>query len=350
MIDYIVVGLGLSGISFCQKLISNQKRFVVIDDGKNSASRVGSGLYNPIALKRSKLAWMGHQMMSSMDSYKKLEADLGVNIIHSSPILKTLLSATDVNDWHEACSQVDSKPYMRPKIIKNKNNGIHAPFGFGVVDGTGWIDTAMLVKAYASYLDKQELLMKHSFSADDLEIKGTGVRYDQIEAQHIVFTQGVKGQTNPWFSYLPLQSTKGELLVIESQELQEETIIHGGVFVIPLGNGKYRVGSTYNWKDRSATPTVEARDSLLQKLDCIIKVPYHVLSHSAGFRPTTPDRRPLVGVHPKHHSLAICNGMGSRGVLQAPFTANSLFEFIEKGEDIAAEIDVNRFKRYILDK
>jgi hypothetical protein len=42
--------------------------------------------------------------------------------------------------------------------------------------------------------------------------------------------------------------------------------------------------------------------------------------------------------------------MGSRGVLQAPFTANSLFEFIEKGEDIAAEIDINRFKRYILDK
>jgi flavin-dependent dehydrogenase len=53
LIDCIVVGLGLSGISFCENLKQNQKSFIVVDKGQLSAGRVGSGLFNPIALKQT---------------------------------------------------------------------------------------------------------------------------------------------------------------------------------------------------------------------------------------------------------------------------------------------------------
>ena len=101
MIDYIIVGLGLSGISFCQKLKQNQKSFVVIDHGQQSASRVGSGLFNPIALKRTKPAWRGHQLMTmAIPFYKALEIDLGVQCVHHAPILKIMQQTADINDWH----------------------------------------------------------------------------------------------------------------------------------------------------------------------------------------------------------------------------------------------------------
>ena len=347
MIDYIVVGLGLSGISFCHQLQKQQHSFVVIDNGKQSASRVGSGLFNPIALKRTKPAWMGHQLMStSMPTYKALEMELGVRLIHHASILKIMHQKVDINDWHQASVQDDCKPYMNPNIQQNRNPGIRAAFGFGEVTNTGWVNTALLVDEFTTYLKSKEKLMQETFEANDLQMDDNCVRYRDIKAKHIVFTQGVGGLThNPWFSQVPLQQTKGELMIIESKDLQEKSIIKGGVFMIPLGNHRYRVGSTYNWKDQNEGPTQKAQLRLQQQLDKMIQVPYHIVSQSAGFRPTLPDRKPVIGVHPQFSQLAICNGMGSRGVLQAPFCARYLYDYIEKGSPIPSEISLHRFKK-----
>ena len=115
--------------------------------------------------------------------------------------------------------------------------------------------------------------------------------------------------------------------------------------MIPIGNHRYRVGSTYNWKDQNEEPTQKAQLRLQQQLEKMIQVPYQIVSHSAGFRPTIPDRKPVIGVHPQFSQLAIFNGMGSRGVLQAPFCARSLYDYIEKGTPIPSEISLHRFKK-----
>lgn len=345
MIDYIVVGLGLSGISFCHQLQKHQRSFVVIDDGQHSASRVGSGIFNPIALKRTKPAWRCQEMMSiSIPTYKTLEIELGVRFIHYASILKIMHQKADINDWHQASVQDDCRPYMNPNIQPNKNAGIRASLGFGEVKNTGWVDTALLVDRFKTSLKINKKLMQTTFDQNDLDFDNEYVRYKKIKAKRIVFTQGVGGLIhNPWFSQLPLQQTKGELMVIESQGLQEKSIIKGGVFIIPLGNNRYRVGSTYNWKEQSERPTKQAQVSLQKQLEKMIQVPYRIVHQFAGFRPTTADRRPIIGVHPKFSQLAICNGMGSRGVLQAPFCARLLYEYIEKETPIPNEISLHRF-------
>ena len=345
MIDYIIVGLGLSGISFCQKLKQNQKSFVVIDHGQQSASRVGSGLFNPIALKRTKPAWRGPQLMSmAIPLYKALEIDLGIQFVHHAPILKIMQQTADINDWHRSSAIADCKSYISHDVVQNTNTVITAPLGFGVVMNTGWIDTALLVDRYSLYLESKKALIKTAFDSNALQITKDGVRYGKIEAKYIVFTQGIGLVGNPRFSFIPLQKTKGELMIIECEDLQEKSIIHGGVFMIPLSNNRYRIGSTYNWRDQGEGPTTRARISLQTKLNKIISAPYLIISQSAGFRPTTPDRRPVIGVHPKFPQLAICNGMGSRGVLQAPFCAGLLYDHIENGTPIPQEINLNRFK------
>tara|TARA_B100000941_G_C28384740_1_gene489358 strand:- start:532 stop:765 length:234 start_codon:yes stop_codon:yes gene_type:complete len=76
----------------------------------------------------------------------------------------------------------------------------------------------------------------------------------------------------------------------------------------------------------------------------MIQVPYQIVIQFSGFRPTTPGRRLVIGVHPQFSQLTICNGMGSRGVLQAPFCARSLYEYVEKGTPIPSEISLHRIK------
>ena len=345
MIDYIIVGLGLSGISFCQKLIQNKKTFVVIDHGQQSASRVGSGLFNPIALKRTKPAWRASQMMATaIPFYKALEIDLGIQCVHQAPILKIMQQTADINDWHRASALVGCKSYINHDIAQNTNSVITAPLGLGAVKNTGWVDTALLVDRYSLYLKKKKALIKTVFDSNALMITEYGVRYGKIESKHIVFAQGVGMINNTRFSFIPFQKTKGELMIIESKDLQEKSIIHGGVFIIPLGSNRYRIGSTYNWKDQMEGTTTNASISLQKKLNKIISASYRIISQSAGFRPTTPDRRPVIGVHPEFPQLAICNGMGSRGVLQAPFCAGLLYDHIEKGTPIFQEVNLNRFK------
>ena len=177
------------------------------------------------------------------------------------------------------------------------------------------------------------------------------VIYRSLKANRIVFATGFGLSENPYFNYLPLQGAKGELLTIKATELREHSVIKSSVFIIPLGDDLYRVGATYNWKDKTNLPTREAREEILNKLRTFLKCDYELLDQIAGIRPTVTDRRPLVGRHPEYHNLYVLNGLGSRGVMIAPYAAGCLFEFIQKQIPLPTEMDVRRFdKKYRMEK
>ena len=72
-------------------------------------------------------------------------------------------------------------------------------------------------------------------------------------------------------------------------------------------------------------------------------VPYTIVEQSAGIRPTVKDRRPLLGVHPKHTRLALFNGLGTRGVMIAPKMAQELYQHLSEGTPLEEEVDLRRF-------
>ena len=43
------------------------------------------------------------------------------------------------------------------------------------------------------------------------------------------------------------------------------------------------------------------------------------------------DNRPLVSARPQNRRIAVLNGSGSKGVLQAPFAARQLIGYLERG-------------------
>ncbi|MEO0902698.1 MAG: FAD-dependent oxidoreductase [Bacteroidota bacterium] len=333
MVDYLVVGCGLAGISFCETLEKNGKSFHVISDNSQQASWVAGGLYNPVILKRFTLAWNArHQMDLAMPFYQNLEEKLKVKLDYKLRVLRLFASVEEQNGWFEASDKPDLDYFLSTKVHKNLNPHIDAPLGFGEVRYTGRVDTRELLKSYAEFLLKKEILTQEAFDFSKFRANSDHIAYKSMFARKIVFADGYGLKNNPFFNYLPLNGTKGELLTIKAPDLKEESVIKSSVFIIPLGDDLYRVGATYKWKDKTNEPTQASREELLTKLKTFLKCSFEVVDHVAGIRPTVVDRRPLVGVHPIHQNLYCLNGFGSRGVLIAPYASEQLFNCIENKE------------------
>jgi glycine/D-amino acid oxidase-like deaminating enzyme len=346
MVDYLIVGLGLAGISFCEVLERNKKSFKVISDDSQTSSAVAGGLYNPLILKRFTLAWNAKEQLDlAIPFYAELEQKLNIKLDYKIPIWRRFASINEQNLWFEASDKPNLGRFIAPKIYSNHNPNIEAPYGYGEVLHTGRIDTAALLTDYAQYLNEKKLMLRETFDYEILRLEDGYVEYRGSKAKRIVFATGFGIKSNPYFNYLPLNGTKGELLTIKAPDLKEERVIKSSVFIIPLGKDLYRVGATYKWKDKSNTPTAESKQELLQKLDTFLKCPYEVVDHVAGIRPTVSDRKPLVGRHPEHQNMYLLNGLGSRGVMIAPMASKQLYGFIENNEAIEPEMDLSRFTR-----
>ncbi|MCL6267725.1 NAD(P)/FAD-dependent oxidoreductase [Flagellimonas myxillae] len=348
MHDYLVVGLGLAGISFCETLEKAGKTFHVISDNSQQSSLVAGGMYNPVILKRFTLAWKAQEQLDlAMPFYRDLERKLDVKLDHKLRVLRKFASVEEQNLWFEAADKPGLGGFLSTDIQQNQNPHLNAPFGFGEVLHTGRIDTAMLLSSYTQYLQEKGNLTLHPFIFDHFKAFPDHISYKTMQAKRIVFCEGYGLKNNPFFRYLPLNGTKGELLTIKAPDYKEENVIKSGVFTIPMGNDLYRVGATYKWKDKTNTPTEEAKTELLEKLKTFLSCDFEIVDHVAGIRPTVVDRRPLVGRHPEHQNLYVLNGFGSRGVMIAPYASQQLFNYVENGTDLDSEINIDRFtKKY----
>jgi glycine/D-amino acid oxidase-like deaminating enzyme len=67
--------------------------------------------------------------------------------------------------------------------------------------------------------------------------------------------------------------------------------------------------------------TDEARKELREKLAILTDASYDVIDQNAGVRPTTMDRRPLIGQHEVFSGLYVMNGLGTKGYMIAPLIA-----------------------------
>lgn len=346
MLDYIIVGLGLSGISFSETAEKNHKTFKVIADESQVASQVAAGLYNPVILKRFTLAWNAkEQLEAALPFYQKLEEKLKIKLDYKLAVRRRFASVEEQNLWFEASDKPGLNYFLSPKIHQNTNSNVDAPFGFGEVLHTGRIDTATLLTTYKAYLIKQKVLAEESFEYEAFHVENEYVEYKGIRAKQIVFCEGFGLKQNPYFNYLPLTGTKGEYLLIEASELQEEIALKANIFCIPEGNNIYRVGATYKWRDYTNIPTEATKEELKEKLKSFIKCDYKIVGHVAGVRPTVTDRKPLVGQHPEEKNVFVLNGFGSRGVLIAPSAAKQLFDLMENDTALLSEIDIVRFEK-----
>ena len=343
-VDYIIVGLGLAGLAFAEQLENNNKSYVVFEDNSQNSSLVAGGVYNPVILKRFTPVWDAlDQLEIAMPFYKALEKKLNVKFDFTLDIHRVFTSVEEQNNWFSTCDKPFFSDYMIPQIIQNTNQNVNANFGYGKIINTGKIDTKVMLTAYKKRLDNKNLLRNERFYYAALKFEDNLVNYKNITTKHIVFCEGFGVKKNPYFKNVPLREAKGELLTIHAPELKIDFLLKSSVFIMPLGNHYYKIGATFNWKDKTLLPTEEGKNELLAKLRKIITTDFEIVGQKAGIRPTVKDRRPILGKHNIHKQLAILNGLGTRGVMLAPKMARNLFNHLENDQPIDKEIAITRF-------
>lgn len=349
-VDYLIVGLGIAGISFCEQLEKHGKSYLVIDSGVNTATKISGGVFNPVVLKRFTMAWKAKEEMGKcMLFYKKLSMKLNVPIVQETTVLRILNSVQEQNDWIVASDRLELSAFLDSKILKNENPTINAPFGFGKVKVAGRISPSGLLKSYRNYLEERNVLVSETFDHAKLSAEKTVIHYKDIVAGKIIFSEGIGGLKNPCFPKGPFKGgkaffipNKGEYVIIKAPELKLKTLLKGPVYIIPLGSDLYKVGASYKREDSSLNITEESKEIVLEKLRKMIVCDFEVVSQEAGIRPTTKDRRPLLGSLANSPKIVFFNGLGTHGIMNAPFLAEILYNHLENGQALPEEMDIKR--------
>jgi glycine oxidase len=351
-VNYILVGQGLAGTILAQTLLKQGKTIVIIDDQQlSTASRIAAGLYNPLVFKRLVKSWLADELVPFMDEfYVETEQLLNEKFYFKKQIVKLFAEEQEKTLWLKKMNEPVGKYLSKTIHYDFKNDVIQNPLGSSEVIDAGNLNTALFLSAFRNYFKNNNQLLEEKFEYDKLIISEKAVAYKNIQADKIIFCEGYKTVDNPYFNWLPFKLTKGEIITIKAPLLFQENngmsekVINKGVFILPLGNHLYKVGATYEWNDLTEQPTEKGKEYLIDKLQKVLKIPFEIMEHQAGIRPTVNDRRPLIGLHPQHATLGVFNGMGTKGVMLAPYFAKQFVDFLENNISLDKEVDIARFK------
>ena len=343
MTHSLIVGFGIAGLTFAEQLIRNKKDFLIIDDNKPGASHISSGIYNPTILKRYSITWKGHEFLKySKTFYRRLERRINSRVNYSNQINRIFSKESEFNQWISASEKIPLNKYLLSKFFSKSNKFISTKNGFGKVKNVGRIDVKKLIDTFKKK-NKKNFFRVTKFHFERLKIGKDKILYDGDLFKNVIFCEGFKVVENPYFNYLPIKGSKGEMIIIKSPLLNENQIFKGSIFVVPIGNDNYWVGSNYINSFSNAKPSKKSKEWLVSNLNKIISCPYEIIDHKSNIRSTIYDRKQIIGQHKKFKNLFILNGLGSRGILTSPLLSLWLYESIENNFTIPNEVNVSRF-------
>ena len=345
-IDFLIVGQGLAGSLIAYFLMKAGKQVAIFDDNhKTSSSKAAAGIINPITGRRFVKSWMFEELQAFNESfYSNLEKEFDVTVYSKRKVLRFLQKNKDINEWHTRRTFEGYEKFMvsnaKWKFLKGK---INEPEGFGEIDFAAQLKMPLLLKTFQNSFKNENILNVQNIDYDKFIINDGSITFDGLIAEKIIFCEGQKGRFNPFFSYLPFEVSKGEILIARIPDLKSEKIIKDKLIIAPLGDDLYWCGSNYEWNATDELPTDSIREDFIKKLQQTLKVKFEIVEHIAAIRPTVKDRRPFLGIHPQYPQMAIFNGLGTKGASLGPFWAKHFVDFLTNDIQINPEVNINRF-------
>jgi glycine/D-amino acid oxidase-like deaminating enzyme len=340
---FLIVGQGIAGTCIAWQLIKEGKQFKIVDKGSDdSSSFVAAGLYNPIVFKRYTHSWMAEELINYLDKfYAELEDLLQVKFHSKNDIIKVFTNDEEKDFWKKKSPQdqfmsdeIDEEYYLS-KLKPNK--------GVAHVIGGGAVDLKLMLKSFREYLIKNGLIIENAFDYDQLRIEKEAVFYLGESYHSVIFCEGWFATRNPYFPQSAFKLTHGETVEILAEGLPQQDVINKGAFLLPKGNEVYKVGATYRWQAVDGKTSEEGLEELKSKIENILSCSYSIKSHEAGVRPTVVDRRPLLGASKQHSNLFFFNGMGTKGVMLAPYFSKQLVEHIIHQASLHHDVHIARY-------
>jgi glycine oxidase len=343
--DFLIIGQGLAGTSLALELMNRGKKVMVLASAHQPcASQIAAGLYNPVTGNRLVKTWKADSLFEWVEPfYQALEQQLGASFLHPLGIYRPFTSIDEQNDWMARSADPKFQPYIKAIATKPHSSQLFHDYHGGIhLSKAGYVDTTAFLQASKKYLANKGCFTEELFHEDNLLVDSSGISYKGLKAKRIVLAQGIGAQQGKLFSWLPFHELKGEILEVATT-LPSDTIFNRGCFMLPADDGRWKVGSTYNWRQPDYVPTESGKNEILEKLNHLYKGRVEVVGHLAGIRPSTRDRRPFLGQHPTYENIHIFNGLGTKGVSLSPFFARQMADFLVDRKPLDREVDIERY-------
>lgn len=350
--DMVILGQGLAGTALAWFAHWAGLRIAIIDrDEVVTSSKIAAGLMTPITGKRLTISpdWQKQWDLAQM-FYERVE-----NFTQAKPLRKTamvrMLHSAEETDTLAARMQSDevSRQVRHPPQPELDPAAFRSPLDSFEMREGGQLHVVQYLAASRQFFQREQAYYTADIDlARDIILREDGVELPRchLQATRLVFCQGYAGVSNPWFNTLSFNPAKGEILTVRIPGLKEERVIHGGLWLAPLGDERFRVGATYDWSRFDNVPTQEGREELETRLRKWLRLPFTVEEHHAAVRPILQTPQPYCRFHPQWPQLGILNGLASKGALMAPFFARHLVRVIQGEEELDPMINVARGEKF----
>ena len=338
VVDVLVAGHGLAGAVLAETARKRGLSVHVFDVKRpGNASSAAAGMVNPLVLRRLVPSWRAGEMLRQAAAfYETCDRHYHSNAWHSLPVAKVFPNPAEAVLWERAMDKPESALFMANATpVDLIAAGISAPHGIGTIPQAAWLDVPAFLALQRQQRRAEGAFSEYEVHPADVEETTAGVRVHNVEGRWLVHCTG------PFSAARGLVPVKGETLTVRIPGLELSRILHRGVFVLPLSEGLFRVGSTFKWSDVWEGPTEEARQWLLTRLDELEQRPVEPVGQETGVRPASRDRRPILGRTTAYQ--AVFNGLGARGVLLAPWCAEHLLDHLFNDLPLDPEVDLKRF-------
>jgi glycine oxidase len=333
----LIIGGGLAGTTVAWRLLERGVPFMIVDrDEPLTSSKVAAGLVTPVTGMRLNLNWRYDTIHpEALAFYRSIEKRLGTLFYHEVPIVRLLRDEGMAELWRKRSRQAEIQPYVNPAppMPLVDEEVFSAPHGGFEMRHSGWMDTAAYLQASRRHFESLGCWQTG-------ESDGSLVWRGEVFT-HAVSCIGWEAARHPWFDWVPFRSARGTVLKLQADTQGEKRIINRGCWLIPRADGTFRAGPTYELDfDVPFKPSAESILELEVKLHRLYKGSYAVLDAQTGVRPIVPRKRALIGFHPARPQVGFVNGLGSKGVLRAPWVARQFVEHLLDAKPVEEELDL----------
>ena len=300
----LIVGQGLAGTCLGWEFVRRGIAFHITDSGVGGSTRVAAGLINPITGKNFEPSWrIAEFYPKAIGFYRWLEEELSEKIWHPLPILRL---ASSEKEWSKIAAKLDL-PEVSPWL------GAHSEISNGFLRGVellggGWLDTRKFLEFSAARF--RDLGLWSDSGNTRIRCEGAAGLIAGGMGEH--------------------RCAKGEILTVRADWKESHIRIGFGGWLIPIGGGYFRIGSTYDWDRLDETPTSVGLERITAIATSLGGGDFEVITHDAGIRPIIRLSKPLVGIDGSGDW--VFNGLGSKGTLYAPGIAEMLADWILDGK------------------
>lgn len=280
---------------------------------------MAAGLLNPVTGKNFEPSWRIDEFLpEALEFYSWVERQLGTKLWYPLPVLRL---AGSEKEWGKISAKLDDER------VRRWVGGLReAPPGWvGAVEvaGGGRLDVKRFVEE----------------SRRCFESRGC---FDEGDAERVILCEGAVGLISG--KYGKHRSAKGEILTLKASGWDESQIrVGGGGWLVPVGEGVFRAGATYEWNELDERPTAKGRDFVEGIVRKLGGGDFSVTDHQAGIRPILRRSEPLIG---RMGDGWMFNGLGSKGSLYAPGVASRLVSAMVDGEEIEPDLDFGKFSGF----